>query len=170
MTVLLLIRNESPYKRLYRTPELKKLAERVCSGENAPGNAEISLLFCGDAFITELNNKYRNKNAPTDVLAFAQPAELAASARRSKAFWPLGDVVISLETVARRCTGPEEERLRRAAMRQEVRLLFCHGLLHLLGSDHASERNRASMNAKQARYLGITEEAAWHFSHKRGNV
>jgi len=46
-------------------------------------------------------------------------------------------------------------------MRDEVRLLFCHGLLHLLGYDHTTEAEAEIMNEKQASYLGLAIEAAW---------
>ena len=48
----------------------------------------------------------------------------------------LGDIVISLETVERNCNA------NRSAMRDEIRLLFCHGLLHILGYAHDSEAAR----------------------------
>jgi probable rRNA maturation factor len=163
MSVLLLVRNESRHKRLYRTDDLRHLAERICDAERVRGDAELSLLLCDDAFITELNRTYRRKNATTDVLAFGQVPEAERfSMRGVSETWPLGDIVISLETVARRCASGAVGVPRRKAMRQELRLLFCHGLLHLLGSEHATEEARAEMNAKQARYLGVTEEAAWH--------
>ena len=161
MTMHLCVRNESARKRLHRTPALARLAERVCAGEGLDGDVELSLLFCDDAFIHELNRTYRDNDAPTDVLAFAQappehgPADPAAPA-------VLGDIVISLESVERYCAAarPPAAALR-AAMRKELRVLFCHGLLHLLGSDHATTKAREEMNAKQAHYLGVTTQAAW---------
>lgn len=166
MSVVVFVRNESSHKRVPRTAELRRLAEHVCDGEKMTGALEVSVLFCGDVAIAELNRKYRHKDTPTDVLAFAQTPASEPQPWTVGVLRPLGDIVISLDTVARRCTGPEDEGLFRAAMRQEIRLLFCHGLLHLLGLGHASEKTRAEMNVKQARYLGIGQEAAWHFPHK----
>jgi len=148
----LLIRNESARKRLYRTDNLQRLAERICVGEGSDRDAELSVLFCDDRFITELNSRYRKTNAPTDVLAFGQTTELALAAL---SYSVLGDIVISLETVERCCEGD------RAAMREEVRLLFCHGLLHLLGYQHENAQERERMAARQALYLGRPREAVW---------
>jgi probable rRNA maturation factor len=105
------------------------------------------VLFCDDPFIAELNRKYRKKNRPTDVLAFAQ-GPLPVRLYRSATPHVLGDIVISLETVERNC------RCDRAAMRDEVRLLFCHGILHLLGYQHGTARDLAAMVVKQNDYLG----------------
>lgn len=151
MTVTLEVRNESRHKRLYRTDALRKLSERVLRGEGIRGDVELSVLFCDDAFIQQLNRDYRNINRPTDVLSFEQ--ESAEDVRPR----PLGDIVISLETVNEHCAGD------RALMRDEVNLLFCHGLLHLLGYDHQTAEERSRMQQKQSHYLGTTPEDAWRF-------
>ena len=165
MKVHLCIRNESQRKRVYRTTELRHLAERVCSGEGVDEDIELSVLLCDDPFIRDLNRTYRNKDAITDVLAFCQtPVEHPIGSAGPDPI-VLGDIVISLESVERYCraempnghpTGSP-----RAAMRKELRLLFCHGLLHLLGSDHTTAQARTEMNARQAHYLGTTMQAAW---------
>ena len=150
MKLNLELRNESRFKHLYRRDVLRELAARVCRGEGLRDRAvEVSVLLCDDAFIAELNLQYRKKAQPTDVLSFGQDAMRFHGAR------VLGDIVISLETVADRCVGD------RGAMRAEVKLLFCHGLLHLLGAEHGNAKERKAMTEKQARYLGIEPEAAW---------
>lgn len=167
-SVRLAVRNESRFQRLYRTDALQRLAQRICLGEKRHGNTpvildskavELSLLFCEDAAIQALNRRYRHKNQPTDVLAFAQthagpPGRRRVGEANAKPTPTpghpvlLGDLVISLETVAGRCGGD------RAAMRREIRLLFCHGLLHLLGIHHDTAAKRRAMEAKQSKYLG----------------
>jgi probable rRNA maturation factor len=155
MPVLVGIRNESIRKRLYRRAGLLALAERICKGEGLTGTVEVSLLFCDDDFITDLNRRYRRKNSPTDVLSFEQSPSAGMGPR------VLGDIVISLETAERNCGGD------RALMRDEVNLLFCHGLLHLLGHDHGTAFEKQRMTERQARYLGTSHDAAWHFGPKR---
>ena len=161
MNVLLRIRNESQRKRLYRSDALRRLAHRICAGEGVDADAELSVLLCDDPFIRNLNRTYRNKDVPTDVLAFTQPPR-----QGSPGPTVLGDIVISLEAVERHCANAPNRPPDRRAMCQELRLLFCHGLLHLLGSDHDTAAARKDMNAKQARYLGITTEAAWRKAPK----
>lgn len=143
------IRRESTRRTVCRRDRLTRLAQTICAHEGSELEVELSLVFCDDAFITELNRAYRGVDGPTDVLSFPQPRPEPGVAS------VLGDIVISLETVERRC------RSERAAMRSEVRLLFCHGLLHLLGYDHATRADRDLMAALQARYLGVSIEEAW---------
>ena len=146
--VRLSVQQESSRKRLYRRDVLERLAARICAGEGA-GAVEVSVLFCDDARIRALNKAYRKKDRATDVLSFEQEAGPIPGVR------VLGDIVISLETVEGRGRGD------RARMRDDVRLLFCHGMLHLLGYDHATPRERDRMAEKQARYLGVSKVAAW---------
>lgn len=127
---------------------LTALAERVLAGEGAIGTAEISLLYCTDAEIQALNRDYRKKDKPTDVLSFT-------CGEHCDGVLVLGDIVISLETAERQCASG------RSGLRDEVRLLFCHGLLHLLGHDHRTKREEAAMIARQALYLEVDKEAAW---------
>lgn len=149
MNVHLDVRNESSHKRLYTRSNLQALAERLCTGEGISGAVELSVLFCDDAFIRTLNRRFRDVDGATDVLSFGQD-DVPGLAERA-----LGDVVISLDTVHRRSRGNRDD------MRAELRLLFCHGVLHLLGHDHATEATRRVMADKQAAYLGISPEAAW---------
>ncbi|HEO72234.1 MAG TPA: rRNA maturation RNase YbeY [Candidatus Hydrogenedentes bacterium] len=156
MNVQLAVRNESRCKGFYRTDALRRLAQRVCKGEGVEHDVELSVLFCDDKCIREINKQYRHKDVPTDVLAFGQEA---VPGHEHPAV--LGDIVISLETVERHCAESDGGTPDRAALRAEVRLLFCHGLLHLLGAEHGTRPARAAMAAQQAQYLGITKEAAW---------
>lgn len=150
MNVHLAIQRSSTRKRLYRRDVLERLAARICAGEGVDAaEVEVSVLFCDDPEIQALNKAYRRKNKPTDVLSFEQEPGLVPGVR------VLGDIVISLETVEDRGEGDPE------AMRADVRLLFCHGMLHLLGYDHATAAERKRMTEKQAQYLGVDNQAAW---------
>lgn len=149
MPAALTMRNVSATKRLVRRDILERLANRICEGEEVGGIVEISLLLCDDEFMSQLNNQYRNVSGPTDVLSFEQ--ENPPEARNTI----LGDIVISVETALRQCGAD------RPQTRKEVELLFCHGLLHLLGYDHSTECEENSMRQRQAQYLGIPEQAAW---------
>jgi len=86
---------------------------------------ELSVLLVNDRKIKSLNQSFRDKNTPTDVLSFPQFED-------EEGFDSilLGDVVVSLETAERQA---KEHGL---AFEEEVVLLIAHGLLHLLGYDH----------------------------------
>lgn len=155
MPVTLDLRNESRVKRLMRRGGLEALAQRIYEGEGHSGDAEVSLLFCDDAFMRQINQTYRGEKEATDVLSFPQSEPPQPEG-------PLGDIVISLETVEARCGGDRE------AMRREGRLLFCHGMLHLLGYDHGTPEERKVMEARQAAYLGAPGQPAW-FGGEQGD-
>lgn len=152
----LALRNDSSQRWLYRKDVLQAIAGRIAHGEKLFSSAtkrkrrlEVSVLFCDDPFICELNREYRNVPRPTDVLSFEQPMPA------DNEDGCLGDIVISLETVKHR-HGSD-----RAAMREEVKLLFCHGMLHLLGYDHRTRAERVRMHELQAVYLNCALDAAW---------
>jgi ssRNA-specific RNase YbeY (16S rRNA maturation enzyme) len=63
------IRNESTRKRMYRSDVLTRLANRILEAESISEPSEVSILFCDDPFMSELNKDYRNKNSATDVLS-----------------------------------------------------------------------------------------------------
>lgn len=155
LAVELAVSNQSARKRLYRADALRRLAERVCAGEGISGAVEVSVLFCDDPCITHLNREYRKRDRPTDVLSFGQAGQPGSGLRI------LGDIVISLEIVERHCRGE------RGAMRDEVRLLFCHGLLHLLNYTHGDAPARRVMAEKQAEYLDIPLGHAWPGAPKK---
>lgn len=93
--------------------------------------AELTVVLVDDDSIHELNRRYRRKDKPTDVLAFAMREGLRVPGDEPT----LGDVVISLDTAAR------QARRRGRSLQAEVRTLLIHGVLHLLGYDH--ERSAA---------------------------
>ena len=96
---------------------LRILIRRACNAvleyEHFDDPAEISVTFVDNAAIAELNNQYRNKPMPTDVLSF-----------------PLGDIVISMER------AQEQATLYGHPLQREVAFLTVHSMLHLLGYDH----------------------------------
>jgi probable rRNA maturation factor len=157
MSVAISTRNASGRKAWCRRDVLGRLAERICEGEDVKGNVEISVLYCDDAFIAGLNQEYLGKRGPTDVLSFSQAAGPVNNT------CALGDIVISLETVEGRCNNEAE-------CREEVKLLFCHGMLHLLGYDHQTKSDERLMREKQARYLDIVPEAAWRYGRSQAKA
>ncbi len=91
---------------------------------------EISLLFCNDEYIKELNKTYRNIDAPTDVLSFESGEEYEDEEGKWKC---AGDIVISLDTLPVNAEYFNEDK------NAELKRLLVHGLLHLNGMDHGEE-------------------------------
>jgi rRNA maturation RNase YbeY len=92
-------------------------------------HVELSIALCDDEYIRKLNNEWRSKDQPTDVLSFPSGGEEEGIA----AFGPicvLGDIVISLETAEAQAKEVGH------AVKDELRVLLAHGFAHLLGFDH----------------------------------
>ena len=91
---------------------------------------ELSIMFCGDAFIQDLNRQYRNIDSPTDVLSFENGSEYEDE---EGSWFVAGDIAISLETL------PKNAEYFQVSQDEELRRLLVHGILHLLGWDHGEE-------------------------------
>ena len=100
-------------------------------------DAEVSVTLCDNAYIKELNKKFRDKNKETDVLSFPMydEGELPKGDDADGATVLLGDIVISVERAA-----AQAEELGHSLAR-EIAFLSIHSTLHLLGYDH--ERGKA---------------------------
>jgi probable rRNA maturation factor len=104
---------------------------------------ELSIALVDDVEMRALNAAWRGRDRPTDVLAFSLEEGRHAE-RRGRL---LGDVVIGVETAARRA------RARRRGLDDEVARLLVHGALHLIGYDHARARDARRMRAEERRLL-----------------
>lgn len=135
-------------------PGLRTYVRRL-GGVLRLGRRDFNVCFVDDNEIERLNTVYRGKRRPTDVLSFpwqsagevsvlapaaggrpsrSKPAEGALDGHRNGEFKNfLGDVVISAET-ARRNARSEGH-----STQTEIRWLILHGVLHLLGCDHATD-------------------------------
>lgn len=123
---------------------------------------DVNLVLCDNDFIQTLNQKYRGKDSPTDVLSFSQIEgeehseidedelfdQLEDSEIEALEDKPLGDIIISMDKVHSQSLEyqvTEEEELAR---------LSIHGILHLLGFDHEkSPKDEEIMFHEQDKYL-----------------
>jgi probable rRNA maturation factor len=110
------------------------------SGDELADGAEVSLLFCNDAAIRELNRQFRGQDKPTNVLSFPGLDPLETSAF-------LGDIAIAFDTVAR------EAHEQGKSLEQHCRHMVVHGFLHLLGYDHEDDEEAEAMEAMEIRIL-----------------
>lgn len=108
-----------------------------------PKNAELTLRFVNPEEITHLNYTYRNKNKPTNVLAF--PSELPPEIQLE---YPLlGDVIICPKVLL-----AESKELNKT-LDAHWTLILIHGILHLLGYDHIRDDEAAVMQAFEIKLL-----------------
>jgi len=137
--------------------ECIQLADYVLLQEQAPLNAVVSVTLVDNEIIANMNQEYRGKQGPTDVLSF--PCDDSAEATNAAVtvaaeigdddptaiYWAefdavddekpllLGDVVIAPQIAAEQSSDIEDE----------LRLLLVHGILHLLGYDHENDEGQA---------------------------
>jgi probable rRNA maturation factor len=125
---------------------LTRSAAAVLTHQGVHGPAELTIVLTSDKGVRELNRAYRGFSAATDVLAFgSEQADGFVTPPGTPRY--LGDVVISFpraEAQAKSAHHPVET---------EVQLLVVHGVLHLLGHDHADPDLKAVMWAAQAEIL-----------------
>lgn len=141
----------------YRKEDLEKmplheLVQFVLAAEHQPFNTEVSVSFVTDEAIADLNERYRGKDGPTDVLSFEcdgadSEEDLAASTLAEDPVFELGDVVIAPDVAAR------QTREFGTTFEEEISLLLVHGLLHLCGYDHIEDDEAEVMEKREAELL-----------------
>ncbi|MEU4382991.1 MULTISPECIES: rRNA maturation RNase YbeY [Actinomycetes] len=123
--------------------------------------AELSVLLVDIDYMTELNHRWMGGDGPTDVLAFPMdegsvdhgPGETSAAGGEPAL---LGDIVLCPEVAAKQAVAASH------TAADELHLLTVHGVLHLLGYDHAEPEEEREMFALQARLL-----ASWRSTRSR---
>jgi len=148
------VNNRQRAARLARRP-LESFLRRV---KNELGLDEASLTVClvSDAEIARMNEKFRKKKGPTDVLSFPtvarrRPVRLRRDARPVKPGEYLGDIAISPST-ARRYAKKNGRTLS-----SELQVLILHGVLHLLGYDHETDHGQMDkIEQKLRKRFGLT--------------
>jgi probable rRNA maturation factor len=134
------------FKGLIDEEEIRRTAVYALLHEGKE-TAEISIVITDDEGIRELNRDFRGVDEATDVLAFG--AEGGGFVFSPEASLYLGDVIVSYShaVVQAKEAGHSVE--------DELKLLVVHGVLHLLGYDHADEEGEALMWERQEEILAI---------------
>ena len=114
--------------------------------------AEACLVLADDAALADMNQRFRDKSGPTNVLSFpaldfAKPVK-GAQDLSNPAFMLLGDIVMSYDRLA-----AEAQAQGKSEQAHGLHLLT-HGLLHLLGYDHENEPDAQVMESLESKLLG----------------
>ena len=107
---------------------------------------DLSVVFCRDSFIHELNKTYRHIDSPTDVLSFEQGDEY--DDENGSLRFNAGDIVISLDSLR------SNAETFNVTMNEELKRLLIHGILHLSGLDHSDNDPQQPMLQLQEKILG----------------
>jgi probable rRNA maturation factor len=151
------IRNESGVS--VDEPALAALARHVLDEMRIHPLAELSVLLVDTPTIADLHQRWMGEEGPTDVLAFPMDElrppppgsdrtdRAGASVGDSGPVNVLGDVVLCPEVAT------EQAREAQRPVNDELEMLCTHGILHLLGFDHAEPREHATMFGLQDQLL-----------------
>lgn len=126
---------------------LEKAAVQVLKRHGAAPGSELTIVLTDENEMQRLNREYRGIDKPTDVLSFGMDDRLPGDHDY------LGDVVIAVPLAEAQAQAAGHDLL------SELSLLSVHGVLHLLGHDHASDVERDAMWRMQDEILaqlGIT--------------
>jgi probable rRNA maturation factor len=131
----------------YAEPDLAALAHYVLSRERVRGAVNLALDFTNPRRIQALNRRFRGVDRNTDVISFRYDSRL------SKRGFD-GDIAINVDQARR------QARKMRHPARREIRLLWIHGLLHLLGYTDYEPKPRRKMFKRQNELLRRWEKQA----------
>ncbi len=127
-------------------PGLSKVIKKACATTllmtDPDRQYELSILVCDDEQIRELNRTYRGIDHSTDVLSFEDCYELPGTDISH-----LGDIAISYAAAVRQSEAAGH------SVEAEFSLLAIHGVLHLLGFDHANSEEKELMWSMQSKCL-----------------
>ncbi|CAB4892746.1 unannotated protein [freshwater metagenome] len=145
----------------------QNLAEGILAAEDIRGGTELSIIFVAEQDIAELNESFLGAKGPTDVLSFPIDAAdldlspIGSGATRGPDRAPLdpsdlpmllGDVVICPTVAA------SQAPTHAGTLDDELALLVVHGILHILGHDHAEPEETAVMRRRE---LELLEQLHW---------
>ena len=142
----------------HRDPEplaldaFERLGAFVLRMEEAPDSIELSVALVGTEEIANLNERWRGKSGPTDVLSFGCDEPCSANPDEPIT---LGDVVIAPDVAQAQATELG------TTVESELNLLLVHGVLHLLGYDHDSDDDAAVMQARERTLLDAWTDAGY---------
>ena len=129
---------------------IARFAQALLAAEGVENNAVLTIRFVGDAEIAELNEEHMGRTGPTDVLSFpiedASPGHPPVSSPGGPPL-DLGDILIATNVVRQNADGFE------VGFEDELHLMVCHGVLHVLGWDHMTDEEAEAMEAREAQHL-----------------
>ena len=121
---------------------LESAAQAALDHESQMSESELTIVLTDDARLHQLNREYLGVDAPTDVLSFP-----ASETDPETGVQYLGDILISMPRAQAQADAAGH------ALESEVQLLVVHGVLHLLGHDHAEPEEKACMWRAQSEIL-----------------
>lgn len=124
-------------------PDVESIVEQaavaaLAESGDGPDGALVTVLLADDAAVAELNERFRHKVGPTNVLSFPAP---------ETALPHLGDIALAYGVCAAEAEAQDKP------LRNHLTHLVAHGVLHLLGWDHQTDEEAEAMEAAERRIL-----------------
>ena len=133
---------DDDYTNDIQETSVENSASAALSHQKTSAESDLSIVFTSDAEIQELNKSYLGSDHPTDVLSFP-----AGEIDPDTGHLYMGDIIISVPQAKSQAAAGGH------TLQQEVEVLVVHGVLHLLGHDHAEEDEKAKMWQAQKEIL-----------------
>jgi probable rRNA maturation factor len=133
--------------------ELSRLARFAMNRMRVHPQAELCIKLVDEATIAELNEQWMEKTGPTDVLAFPMDELRPGLVDEDPEEGVLGDLVLCPSIAERQAEEARAKGQPGYTTSDEIDLLTVHGILHLLGYDHAEPEEHREMFGLQARLL-----------------
>ncbi len=138
---------------------LQSVAEQALTAQKVGPDAELGLVVASQERVRQLNRDYLGRDAPTDVIAFSMLPELTAGGEPGAPTFVaapdgvshLGEVIIAYPQAV---IQAEEHH---HPVKKELAILIIHGVLHLLGYDHAEPDQERQMRAREEEILSQVE-------------
>ncbi|MDA9797028.1 rRNA maturation RNase YbeY [Aquiluna sp.] len=126
---------------------VQSLAEHVREALRLHPLVDVGVIFVDEAPMTDLHVRWMDEPGPTDVLSFPMDELRPGSEEILSAEGVLGDVVICPQVARRQAEAAGHEDI------NEILMLLTHGMLHLVGFDHAEPEEEKEMFALQKELL-----------------
>lgn len=121
--------------------EVEAVVTRAARAAMGSATGTVTVLLTDDDTVRELNDRFRGKDRPTNVLSFP------AAPMPGVALQPLGDIVLAYET----CAAEAEAQVK--TLENHLIHLTVHGVLHLLGRDHEDDAEAEAMETEEREIL-----------------
>lgn len=153
---------EDEFRGVLAEDWLRSIVLEVLETEDVEPPVETGLVISNNETVQYLNQTYRNKNEPTDVLSFpmlyqSSQQDISSFIAPPDGIRHLGEVIISYPKAVQQAEDQEHE------IKHELILLIVHGVLHLLGYDHERLEEEQQMRAKERH---VIEKIAIHRAEK----
>jgi probable rRNA maturation factor len=126
---------------------IERAVNATLANQSESLDSELTIVLTNDIQIQELNRDYLGIDAPTDVLSFPSSETDGSEIDPETGATYIGDIIISMPYAAKSAEQAGHP------IESEVQLLVVHGVLHLLGHDHAEPKEKAKMWKAQAEVL-----------------